>query len=140
MPLMKIPQFILVIVIVGCGLIAATSAQDPEEAKPAVPTAAEVQKKLDDLEKATDMAEEARSALQKLYREALSELEAAVKEMTRVSRDKAYICIESFRNEQEKANLLYWQLTCRSFYDVEEWEWLLTQHGYTGDIGFIYFE
>jgi SAM-dependent methyltransferase len=68
------------------------------------------------------------------------ELEAAVKEMTRVSRDKAYICVESFRNEQEKANLLYWQLTCRSFYDVEEWEWLLTQHGYTGDIGFIYFK
>ncbi len=68
------------------------------------------------------------------------ELEAAVKEMNRVSRDKTYICVESFRNEQEKANLLYWQLTCRSFYDVEEWEWLLTKYGYTGDIGFIYFE
>jgi len=68
------------------------------------------------------------------------ELEAAVKEMNRVSRGKTYICVESFRNEQEKVNLLYWQLTCRSFYDVEEWEWLLRTYGYTGDIGFIYFE
>ena len=26
-----------------------------------------------------------------------------------------YICVESYRNEKEKTNLLYWQLTCESF-------------------------
>ncbi|MAI10074.1 MAG: SAM-dependent methyltransferase [Rhodospirillaceae bacterium TMED167] len=68
------------------------------------------------------------------------ELEAAVDEVNRVSKGPAYICVESYRNEQEKVNLLYWQLTCRSFYDTEEWHWLLTQHNYAGDVGFIFFE
>ena len=47
---------------------------------------------------------------------------------------------ESYRNEREKANLLYWQLTCKSFYSVEDWAWLYGQIGYTGDYGFIFFE
>jgi len=68
------------------------------------------------------------------------ELSDAVKEMVRVANKNSYICIESYRNEREKMNLLYWQLTCRSFYDTEEWTWLLKQHGYTGDLGFIFFE
>ena len=68
------------------------------------------------------------------------ELKAAVDEVSRVSKGPAYICVESYRNEQEKVNLLYWQLTCRSFYDTEEWKWLLTQHKYAGDLGFIFFE
>ena len=37
-------------------------------------------------------------------------------------------------------NLLYWQLTCESFYDVENWEWIYRQCGYRGDWGFIFFE
>ena len=68
------------------------------------------------------------------------ELADAVRELNRVSKGPAYICIESFRNEKEKVNLLYWQLTCRSFYDTEEWKWILAQQGYDGDIGFIFFE
>jgi protein-L-isoaspartate(D-aspartate) O-methyltransferase len=48
--------------------------------------------------------------------------------------------VESFRNESERVNLLYWQLTCESFYSVDEWEWLYTQFGYKGDYSFIYFE
>ena len=48
--------------------------------------------------------------------------------------------IESFRNEREKVNLLYWQLTCRSFYAPEEWEWIFAQTGYTGDYSYITFE
>ena len=48
--------------------------------------------------------------------------------------------IESFRNELEKANLLYWQLTCRSFFSPEEWEWFLAECGYRGDVGYIFFE
>lgn len=64
---------------------------------------------------------------------------SAVSEIERVGRKK-YIMIESYRNQREKANLLYWQLTCKSFYSVEDWEWLYNKIGYSGDYGFIFFE
>jgi protein-L-isoaspartate(D-aspartate) O-methyltransferase len=48
--------------------------------------------------------------------------------------------VESYRNEEEKANLLYWQLTCESFCTPQEWLWWFQQTGYTGDYSFIYFE
>jgi SAM-dependent methyltransferase len=67
-------------------------------------------------------------------------LKRAVQEMVRVAKRRAYICVESFRNEREKVNLLYWQLTCRSFFSPGEWEWLLGEWGYGGDVGYIYFE
>ncbi len=68
------------------------------------------------------------------------ELFRALQEVERVGRGDAYIVVESYRNEREKANLLYWQLTCRSFYTPKEWEWLFAQAGYTGDYGSIFFE
>ena len=68
------------------------------------------------------------------------DLKAAVSEMGRVGKKDRYMCIESYRNEQEKVNLLYWQLTCASFYSTEEWKWLLQQWAYEGDVGFIFFE
>lgn len=68
------------------------------------------------------------------------ELRQALQEVQRVGKDKKYIVVESYRNEREKANLLYWQLTCRSFYKPEEWEWFMKESGYTGDFGCIYFE
>lgn len=65
----------------------------------------------------------------------------AVREIERVGRGGAkYIMVESFRNERERANLLYWQLTCESFHSVESWEWIYRHCGYTGDWGFIFFE
>jgi len=70
----------------------------------------------------------------------VADLEKAVREMERVSKGKSWLCVESFRNESEKANLLYWQLTCMSFYSTGMWKWLLGQWGYTGDCGFIFFE
>ena len=42
--------------------------------------------------------------------------------------------------EREKVNLLYWQLTCRSFYETREWEWFYEKAGYRGDYSFIFFE
>lgn len=68
------------------------------------------------------------------------ELHQALKEVERVGRGRKYIVVESYRNEREKANLLYWQLTCRSFYTPAEWEFAFAQAGYTGDYGCIYFE
>lgn len=68
------------------------------------------------------------------------DLKKAIQEIQRVGREKKYIVVESFRNDVEEVNMLYWQLTCASFYSVEEWEWLYQEWGYTGDYSFIFFE
>lgn len=68
------------------------------------------------------------------------DLKKAVQEINRVSKGKSYIVVESFRNDREEVNMLYWQLTCASYYAVDEWEWLYREWGYTGDYGFIFFE
>jgi SAM-dependent methyltransferase len=68
------------------------------------------------------------------------DLEKALREIERVGRKHKFICVESYRNEEEKVNLLYWQLTCRMFCTPDEWEWWFRHCGYTGDHCFIYFE
>lgn len=70
----------------------------------------------------------------------IDELKKAVQEMQRVGKGKKWLCVESYRNEREKANLLYWQLTCESFFRPEGWVFLYKEWGYDGDYGFIYFE
>ena len=68
------------------------------------------------------------------------DLDAALREIERVGKRSKYICVESFRTEEEKVNLMYWQLTCEAFCWPQEWEWWFRQTGYTGDHSFIYFE
>ncbi len=68
------------------------------------------------------------------------DLDKALREIERVGKKNKYICVESYRNEQEKANLLYWQVTCEAFNTPEEWDWWFKQTGYSGDHSFIYFE
>lgn len=70
----------------------------------------------------------------------IADVKRAVTEVERVGKHRKWICVESYRNEREKANLLYWQLTCESFHRPEAWAWLYREWGYTGDYGFIYFE
>ena len=76
------------------------------------------------------------NTLHNLY---IYELDAALREMERVSKKNKYLCVESYRNEVEKTNLLYWQVTCESFYTPKEWEWFFEKTGYLGDHSFIYF-
>jgi len=64
----------------------------------------------------------------------------SLQEIERVSKSNKYICVESYRNEEEKANLLYWQVTCEAFNTPKEWEWIFKNAGYKGDYSFIYFE
>jgi len=68
------------------------------------------------------------------------ELAQALEEFERVGKRNKYICVESYRNEMEKANLLYWQVTCEAFCTPKEWEWWFETSGYSGDHSFIYFE
>ena len=67
------------------------------------------------------------------------ELETALKEIERVGKN-GYIMLESYRSEQELFNLECWTLTCESFFDPEEWKWIYSHFGYSGDYEFIYFE
>lgn len=79
-------------------------------------------------------------SLTTLHNMKVYELKKAVQEIERVSKKNSYIVVESFRNDREEVNLLYWQLTCASYYSVDEWEWLYKEWGYTGDYSFIFFE
>jgi len=77
------------------------------------------------------------TTLHNLY---IYDLETALKEISRVSKTSAYIVVESYRDEREKTNLLYWQLTCECLFTPKEWEWLFRKFGYKGDYSFIFFE
>ena len=68
------------------------------------------------------------------------DLHAALHEIERVSRGAKHVVVECYRNEREKVNLMYWQLTCRIFATPAEWEWHFNTAGYTGDHSFITFE
>ena len=68
------------------------------------------------------------------------DLEKALKEIERVGKKNKYIVVESYRNEQEKVNLMCWVLTGECFFTPKEWEWWFIKTGFTGDHSFIYFE
>ena len=68
------------------------------------------------------------------------DLDLALREIERVGKKNKYICVESYRNEQEKANLLYWQVTCEAFNTPMELSWWFKHTNYTGDYSYIYFE
>lgn len=76
------------------------------------------------------------TTLHNLY---IFDLFQALREIERVARGPKHVVIEAYRNEREKVNLMYWQLTCRSFYTPAEWEWIFEQAGYTGDYSYITF-
>ena len=63
---------------------------------------------------------------------------SALKEIKRVSK-QSYVVVESYRNEIEKENLLYWQVTCESFFNPSEWKWIFDFTEYDRDYEFIYF-
>ncbi len=67
------------------------------------------------------------------------DLDSALREIERVGKQK-YLCVESYRDEVEKANLLYWQVTCEQFNSPEDWQWWFETSGFSGDYSFIFFE
>jgi len=76
------------------------------------------------------------NALHNLY---LHEIVEAFREVARVGR-RAYIVVESYRNETEKFNLMCWNLTGECFFTPDEWRWVFATAGYAGDYEFIFFE
>lgn len=79
-------------------------------------------------------------SLATLHNLKVCDLKKAIQEINRVGKKDCYIMVESYRNDREEVNMLYWQLTCASYYSVDEWEWLYHEWGYEGDYSFIFFE
>jgi ubiquinone/menaquinone biosynthesis C-methylase UbiE len=77
------------------------------------------------------------NTLHNLY---IDDLFSALREIERVGKKHKFLVVEAYRNEREKVNLMYWQLTCRAFHTPEEWRWIFEQTGYAGDHEFIFFE
>jgi len=69
----------------------------------------------------------------------LPELKSALTEMERVGKN-GYLVVEAYRTEEELFNLQCWALTCAAFFTPDEWAWLFSEFGYSGDYEFIYFE
>ena len=63
----------------------------------------------------------------------LAECKQAVREIQRVSRGKAFLQVDAYRNEEQKRKLIDWVVTCRTHMYVHEWERLFAECGYTGD-------
>lgn len=76
------------------------------------------------------------NTLHNLY---IYDLMKAVGDIQRIAKN-SYIVVESYRTEEERVNMMYWQLTCECFFEVKEWEWIYKQCGYTGDYSFIFFD
>jgi SAM-dependent methyltransferase len=66
-------------------------------------------------------------------------LKTALQEMARVG-NRQFLCVESYRNEQELFNLQCWALTCEAFFSIHAWQWLFNEFNFPGDYEFIHFE
>ena len=66
-------------------------------------------------------------SLNTLHNLKIYDLKKAVQDIERISRRNSYIVVESYRNEIEEVNMLYWQLTCESYHAVDECEWMFKE-------------
>lgn len=57
----------------------------------------------------------------------------ALREIERVGRGRAYVQVDSYRNEVEKQLFLQWVLTAKTHYEPAGWVELFEEAGYTGD-------
>ena len=57
----------------------------------------------------------------------------ALREIQRVTRRHAFITVDAWRNDQERENMLKWNLTALTYMHVEEWVVLFKEVGYAGD-------
>lgn len=68
----------------------------------------------------------------------IDELFFSLKEIRRISK-KQYLVVESYRNESELFNLQCWALTCNSFFNDKDWEWIFKRNKINGLFELIYF-
>ena len=57
----------------------------------------------------------------------------ALREIERVQRRGAFVTVDAYRNDDERARMEAWNLTARTILSVEDWKRLFAEAGYTGD-------
>ena len=57
----------------------------------------------------------------------------ALREIERVKRRGAFVTVDAYRSEEERARMLSWNLTALTILSVDEWKQLFAEAGYTGD-------
>jgi len=57
----------------------------------------------------------------------------ALQEIMRVSKGKAFITVDAYRNDEEKERMFAWNLTAKTIMHVDEWKDFFKEIGYTGD-------
>jgi ubiquinone/menaquinone biosynthesis C-methylase UbiE len=64
----------------------------------------------------------------------------ALQEIERVARSHTFITVDAWRNEQEKENLMKWNLTAQTYMHVNDWKKIFDEVGYTGDYYWFFIE
>lgn len=57
----------------------------------------------------------------------------ALQEIMRVSRGNAFITVDAYRDDEQKARMYEWNLTAKTIMHVDEWQAFFKEVGYTGD-------
>ncbi|MEI7983452.1 MAG: class I SAM-dependent methyltransferase [Bacteroidota bacterium] len=70
----------------------------------------------------------------------LDKCKKALQEIERVSRSHAFISVDAWRNEQEKENLMKWNLTAQTYMHVEDWKKIFEDVVYTSDYNWFIIE
>lgn len=63
----------------------------------------------------------------------LEECKQSVREIERVSRSHAFLMVDAWRNDEEQARMMKWNLTALTYMHVQDWQTLFDEVGYTGD-------
>lgn len=63
----------------------------------------------------------------------LDDCKAAIREICRVSKGRAFITVDAYSNEVEKERMMAWNLTAKTILSVDEWKTLFEEVGYEGD-------
>jgi SAM-dependent methyltransferase len=64
---------------------------------------------------------------------ALDGCKQALREIQRVSRSRAFVTMDAWRNETERVNLMKWNLTALTYMHRDDWKKLFAEIGYAGD-------
>lgn len=63
----------------------------------------------------------------------LDDCAKALQEIMRVSKGKAFITVDAYRNDEEKERMYAWNLTAKTIMHVDEWQAFFKKVGYSGD-------
>lgn len=63
----------------------------------------------------------------------LERCKQALREIQRVTRHHAFVTMDAWRNEQERQQLMKWNLTALTYMHVDDWHKVFDETGYRGD-------